>query len=277
MCQRKERESIITINSDPWKGEIIKHRNDVIYFSDQTRRIILLFFRNNKSISFFHQKTWLHFSPPIFWFFFHAGPHLSGGNCWHAHVVLWVSWFIQPKISPSSFSLSIRMIISFSIKFSKDGSGKNISPGIKMVARTHPHHSRHNATSRTQSHRERAPWKTCAHIFWQYRRKNIFPVSNRWRKKRREKQESRRGLMTALPSFFHFLGVAFWIRASIFCVTGSDKIERKKKKSRTSAGDTIATGQTWNRWHVNWHRHTACHTQHTWCHLSISREKLQGI
>lgn len=95
-------------------------------------------------------------------------------------------------------------------------------------------------------------------------------------KKTSRKTESKDWWRRSLP--FYFLGVAFWIRARIFCVTGSTKSKRKKK-SRTSAGDTIATGQTWNRWHVNWHRHTACHTHttHLMSPLDITREAIGNI
>ena len=68
--------------------------------------------------------------------------------------------------------------------------------------------------------------------------------------------------------------------ARIFCVGNRQnrkKKKKKKKKTENVGTDTIATGQTWNRWHVNWHRHTACHTQHTWCHLVDITAKGNGI
>lgn len=168
--------------------------------TNSTHYLIISFFRNNKSISFFlNRKRGSIFHLLSFDFFFHAGPHLSGGNCWHAHVVLWVSWFIQPKISPSSFSLSIRMIISFSIKFSKDGSGKYISPGNvpTLIIPAITQRRAHKVT-------ENEPREKHVRIFfWQYRRKNIFPVSNRWRKKkRREKQKVR--IDDGVPFLFIF-------------------------------------------------------------------------
>ncbi len=191
------------------------------------------------------------------------------------------------KSPPSSFSLSIRMIISFSIKFSKVGSGEknNISPGIKMVARTHPHHSRTITQRRAHKVTENQPREKHVRIFFGNIEgrieKNIFPVSNKWRKKtsrkkRREKQESKRGLMTALPSFLYFLGVAFWIRARIFCVTESTKSkgkigaerrqETQSRRARREIDDTSTD--------TNTQRVTHTHTTHLMSPLDITREAI---
>lgn len=266
-----ERESIITINSDPWKGEIIKHWNYVIYCSDP---VDAFFGTTNQSRTLcFFKKMRLHFSPPIGFGFFMPASSL-GGNCRHAPVMLWVSWFIQPKISPPfSFHSYDNIIFNQILKRRRE---------IFLQRWTHlgyPHHSCHNATSPSHTKSKRTSKKKNMYIFFSFfspgnmaTKKNIYSPSSCQIDDAKTREDWWR--CYPLDFFFkawHLNPRAYFLRRRI------DKIDGKKKKggnSRTKnvGTDTIATGQTWNRWHVNWHRHTACHTQHTWCHLSISRE-----
>lgn len=63
--------------------------------------------------------------------------------------------------------------------------------------------------------------------------------------------------------------------ARVFSASGNRQNRKKEKKRRkTSAQDTIATGQTWNRWHVNWHTDTQRVTHTT--HLMSSPSRYHG-
>jgi hypothetical protein len=85
-------------------------------------------------------------------------------------------------------------------------------------------------------------------------------MSSPWRKKKRQGE-----LMTS----------PFESLARVFSASGNRQNRKKEKKRRkTSAQDTIATGQTWNRWHVNWHTDTQRVTHTT--HLMSSPSRYHG-